>query len=82
TKTIQGDRERHTAPAWLNGILYFISERDYAANIWSYDPKTKQQKQLTFHKDFDVKNIAAADNSIVYEQGGKLHSLDLTTNKT
>lgn len=82
TKTVQGDRERHTAPAWLNGILYFISERDYAANIWSYDPKTKQQKQLTFHKDFDVKNIAAADNSIVYEQGGKLHSLDLTTNKT
>ncbi|MEI6264017.1 MAG: PDZ domain-containing protein [Sphingobacteriia bacterium] len=81
-KTIQGDKERHTTPIWLKGILYFISERDYVANIWSYDPATKQQKQLSFHKDFDVKNIAAAENSIVYEQGGRLHSLDIVSNKT
>lgn len=82
TKTVQTNKERHTAPVWLNGILYFISERDYAANIWSYDPATKTQKQWSFHKDFDVKNITAADKSIVYEQGGLLHSLDLPTGKT
>ena len=81
-KTVQGDKERHTVPIWVNGILYFISEKDYIANIWSYDPKTKLQKQHTFHVDFDIKNIAAADKSIVYEQGGKLHNLDLTNNKT
>ncbi len=80
-KTVQGDRERHTAPVWCNGILYFLSEQDFLNNVWSYDPKTKQQKQLTFHKDFDVKNLTAGDNSLVYEQGGYLHSLDLTTQK-
>lgn len=81
-KTVQGDKERHMMPVWNNGLVYFISEQDNAANIWSYDPKTKQQKQLTFHKDFDVKNIAAGDNSIVYEQGGRLHSLDIASGKT
>ncbi len=81
-KTVQGDKERHMGPVWSNGIVYFISEQDNAANIWSYDPKTKQQKQVTFHKDFDVKNIAAGDKSLVYEQGGRLHSLDLASGKT
>lgn len=82
-KTVQGDKERHTAPVWNNGILYFLSEQDYINNVWSYDPKTKQQKQLTFHKDFDVKNLTAAgDKSLVYEQGGYLHSLDLSSSKT
>ena len=28
-KTVQGDRERHTAPVWNNGMLYFLSEQDY-----------------------------------------------------
>jgi tricorn protease len=82
-KTVQGDKERHTAPVWNNGMLYFLSEQDYINNVWSYDPKTKQQKQLTFHKDFDVKNLTAAgDKSLVYEQGGYLHSLDLGSSKT
>ncbi len=82
-KTVQGDRERHTAPVWNNGMLYFLSEQDFINNVWSYDPKTKQQKQLTFHKDFDCKNLtAASDNSLVYEQGGYLHNLDLGSSKT
>ena len=80
-KTVQGDRERHTAPVWNNGILYFLSEQDFINNVWSYDPKTKQQKQLTFHKDFDVKNLTSGGNGLVYEQGGFLHNLDLTTQK-
>lgn len=81
-KTVQGDRERHTAPVWNNGILYFLSEQDFINNVWSYDPKTKQQKQLTFHKDFDVKNLASGGNGLVYEQGGYLHNLDLSSAKT
>ncbi len=82
TKTIQGDKERHTAPVWDNGILYFLSEQDYANNVWSYNPKTKAQKQLTFHKDYDVKNLSASNGVLVYEQGARLHSLDIATGKT
>ncbi|MBW0160743.1 MAG: PD40 domain-containing protein [Sediminibacterium sp. Gen4] len=81
-KTKQGDQERHSSPTWNNGILYFLSEQDYINNIWSYDPKTKAQKQITFHKDFDIKNVSAANNKLIYEQGGYLHSYDVTTQKT
>jgi tricorn protease len=74
--TPQTDGERHTDPVWMAGRVYFLSERDYANNIWSYDPKTDNLKQETFHKDFDVKSLDAGGDVIVYEQGGYLHVLD------
>lgn len=75
-RTPQKDGERHLDPVWYNGQIYFISERDYAANIWSYDPATKTEKQHTFHKQFDVKSLDSETSGIVYEQGGYLHILD------
>lgn len=75
-QTPRTDRERHTDPVWLNGKIYFLSERDYANNIWSYDPATERVKQLTFHKQFDSKSLDAGAGKIVYEQGGYLHLLD------
>lgn len=81
-KTPRGDNERHTSPAWNNGMLYFLSELDFANNVWEYNPQTKAVKQLTFHKDFDVKNVAASNGQLVYEQGGYLRSLDIATGKT
>ncbi len=78
-KTPQKDGERHVNPVWFNNDVYYISERDYTANIWSYNLKTKQETQVTFHKKFDVKNIDANKNGIVYEQGGFLHFLNPNT---
>ncbi|MDO1500769.1 PDZ domain-containing protein [Winogradskyella maritima] len=73
TRTSQPTKERHLNPVWLNGLVYFISERDYTANIWSFNPTTKEEQQITFHKKFDVKSLDASDSEIVYEQGGYLH---------
>ena len=78
-RTDQKDGERHLDPVWHNGSVYFISERDYTANIWSFNPKTKTEKQITFHKKFDVKSLDSNSNGIVYEQGGYLHYLNPTT---
>lgn len=75
-QTPQTDNERHTNPVWLKNIVYFLSERDYANNIWSYNPATSELKQHTFHADFDVKNLDAGNGQIVYEQGGYLHMLN------
>lgn len=74
--TPQLDKERHLYPVWLDGIVYYLSERDYTSNIWSFDPKTKIEKQHTFHKKFDVKSLDASQDKIVYEQGGMLHTLN------
>ncbi|AXE18045.1 protease [Runella rosea] len=77
--TPQTDRERHTDPVWYKDMVYFLSERDYANNIWSFNPKTNELKQVTFHKDFDVKSLDASNDRILYEQGGYLHLLDPQT---
>ncbi|WP_411768753.1 PDZ domain-containing protein [Winogradskyella sp. A3E31] len=81
-RTSQPTKERHLDPIWLNGIVYFISERDYTANIWSFNPVTKEEKQITFHKKFDVKSLDADDSNIVYEQGGYLHVYNPDSNTT
>lgn len=81
-QTKQTDNERHTDPVWLNNVVYHISERDFAGNIWSYDPASGTEKQITFHKDFDVKSLDAASGKIVYEQAGYLHVWDASTNST
>jgi tricorn protease len=68
--------ERHMDPTWMDGLVYYISERDWAANVWSYDPRTKQERQLTFHSDFDVKSLDAGHGVVVYEQAGYLHEIN------
>jgi tricorn protease len=68
--------ERHMGPVWMEGVVYYMSERDWASNVWSWNPITGEEKQLTFHADFDVKSIGAGFGVVVYEQGGYLHELD------
>jgi tricorn protease len=80
--TPQTDNERHTSPVWSDGVVFFLSERDYANNIWSFDPKTDQLIQHTFHSDFDVKNLDSGPAGIVYEQGGRLHLLNPKDNSS
>lgn len=71
--------ERHLDPVWLGDVVYYISERDYAANVWSYNPRTKEHRQMTHHVDFDVKSLGAGQENVVYEQGGYLHQLDTSS---
>ena len=75
-RTPQPTGERHLDPVWYHGKVFYLSERDLASNIWSYDPATGAEQQHTFHKKFDVKSLDAGKGSIVYEQGGYLHLLD------
>ena len=76
TRTPQPTQERHLDPIWFQNKVYYLSERDYASNIWMFDPKTGEEKQMTFHKKFDVKSHDASKDAIVYEQGGYLHLLN------
>jgi len=78
-RTPQPDQERHLDPVWYNDKVYYLSERDYAGNIWQFDPATGEEKQLTNHKQFDVKSLDAGPDAIVYEQGGYLYLLDPAT---
>ena len=80
--TTPWEGERHMSPVWMDGVVYYISERDWAANIWSWDPGTSEEKQLTFHADFDVKSLGAGHGVVIYEQAGYLHELTPATGVT
>ena len=65
-----------TDPMWVDGRIYFRSDRDGEFNVYSYDPATKKVSRLTSHADFPVVNASAGGGKIIYEQAGYLHLLD------
>ncbi len=68
-------------PVWVGDVVYFISDRDWCANVWSYDTKSKQLTQVTHFKDLDVKSLDAGAGAVVFEQAGYLHVLDPATRR-
>ncbi|MDB4900293.1 MAG: peptidase, partial [Gemmatimonadetes bacterium] len=66
-------------PVWVGNTVYFLSDRNFTTNVFSYRVDTKELKQLTTHDDFDVANLSATDDGVVYEQGGWLHLIDPRT---
>jgi tricorn protease len=81
-RTPSWEGERQMDPAVMDGVVYYMSERDYASNVWAYDVATGQDRQLTFHADFDVKSLGAGGGVVVYEQAGYLHTLDPASGAT
>ena len=75
-RTVPWTGERQMQPRWMDGLVYYLSERDWATNVWSFDPRTRTERQLTHHADFDVKSFGAGAGVVVYEQAGYLHELD------
>ncbi|HTM33295.1 MAG TPA: PDZ domain-containing protein [Vicinamibacterales bacterium] len=69
-------------PAWVGDTVFFISDRDGVANVWSYDLGSKALTQRTSFKDFDVKSLDAGGGMVVFEQGGWIHTLDPKSGKS
>jgi tricorn protease len=68
-------------PVWVGDSVYFISDRDGVANVWSFDTKAKKLAQVTRFTDFDVKTMDAWGSAIVFEQAGVIHELDAKSGK-
>jgi tricorn protease len=68
-------------PVWSGDAVYFISDRDSVANIWSYDTKSKKVAQVTKFTDFDVKTLDSGPGAVVFEQAGYVHELDVKSGK-
>jgi tricorn protease len=69
-------------PMWAGNKIYFISDRDARMNLFVYNLDTRETKKLTDFTDFDVKFPSLGDNAIVFENGGYIYKLDLTTEQT
>jgi len=75
------ENSRDIDPVWIDDIIYFLSDRDFGMNIWSYNVQTKLLKQVTFFKEFDCKSLEGDNNRLIFENGGYLHTLEHGTAK-
>ena len=77
---LPNDKTTDIKPIWIGDYIYFLSDRDFVANIWSFNSKTSELKQVTTFKGSDIKSLSGQNSTLVYERDGYLHTLDLNTN--
>src|SRR5438046_7849715 len=69
-------------PMWgPDNRIYFISDRDARMNLFSIDLTSKELKQLTNFKDFDIKFPSIGKDAIVFEEAGYIRRYDLASGK-
>jgi tricorn protease len=67
-------------PLWMGRNVAFISDRaEGSANLFLYDSATHEVRQLTHESPWDVRSAGAYGDTVVYEAGGRLKSLDIAT---
>jgi tricorn protease len=67
-------------PLWIGENVAFISDRsDGTANLFLYESSSKSVRQLTHETVWDIRNADAYGNTLVYEAGGELKSLDVSS---
>ena len=73
---LPNERTMDVDPVWIGETIYFLSDRDWATNVWAYDVPTQAVRQLTRFRDADVKALDGRDGTLVFEQDGWLWLLD------
>lgn len=73
-----------TFPMWHGTGIYFASDRgpEQRMNLYRYDLSTRDTRQLTHYKDYDINWPSLGSDSIVFENGGYLYLFDLKTEGT
>lgn len=69
-------------PVWFGDKIFFASDRNLRLNIYSYDTKSKEVKQLTDFTDFDVLWPSGSNGQLAFEKGGQIYKMNLENGKT
>jgi tricorn protease len=79
SKKLPGRNSTDTQPLWNGTTLYFLSDRgaNQRMNLWTYDARTEQVRQVTDFADHDVRFPSIGPTDIVFENGGRLYLLPL-----
>ncbi len=64
-------------PIWLDGTLYFISDRENDLfNLYRYDAGTSSVARVSSEDTWDIRAAGGHGMDIVYESGGRLKNLN------
>ncbi len=73
TDHLRTDRD----PMWVGEEIFFASDRDGTLNLYAFDLRSAETRQLTHGTTWDVRWPSADEEGrIVYERGGELEILD------
>ncbi len=75
-RRLPNERTTDFRPVWMDGVIYFLSDRDWSMNIFSFDPDSGALEQLTDFPDVDVKWLSGYDGTLVFERDGWIHTLN------
>lgn len=83
SKRLAEDPATDELPMWRGRTLYFLSDRGPAKryNLWSLTLDDPAPQQVTHFTDTDVQQPSIGPQNIVFEAGGRLHLLDLSSGK-
>lgn len=70
---IPNDGVNDNNPAYANGQVYFLSDRDGVSRIWRFDPASGALAVLTPDIAQDIGDFAVHGDQILYETDGRLH---------
>lgn len=76
------ERTTDIRPVWLKDRIYFLSDRNWTTNVWSYTPGAGALERKTSFTGADVKWLSAGPDLLTFEREGYLHTLDPATGKT
>jgi tricorn protease len=66
-------------PMWVGSTVYFLSDRNGPATLFSYDTETRAVRQLVENYGLDILSANAGGGAIVYAKLGELHIYDPAT---
>lgn len=81
SRNITEHQANDSHPMWHLNSLYFLSDRgpEMRQNIWKYDLDTGAMEQVTTFTEYDIHFPSIGPRDIIFEAGGNLYLLDLTT---
>ena len=83
TTNLTNNPAQDIIPMWSGNRIYFLSDRDEnkRMNLYVYDLGTKKTTALTHFVEFDIKFPSLGNKAIVFENGGYVYRMDLSSEK-
>lgn len=78
-ENVTNNEAQDIEPMWSGDKIYFLSDRDRTMNLFSYNTVSKEIKKITNYNDYDIKFPSLGNNAIVFEKGGYLFTMDLSS---
>ncbi len=75
------DNSNDFDPMWVGDEIYFLSDRNGAVTLFSYDVKTKAVDQVVENRGLDFKSASAGPGGIVIEQFGGILLYDIASQR-